>query len=46
MTAISKNAYIDKLPEIVKEYNITNHKNIKTKPVNVKVNAYVDFYRI
>ena len=43
MTSISKNAYIDKLDAIVKEYNNTYHKSIKMKPVDVKDNTYIDF---
>ena len=36
MTWILKNVYIDKLDDIVKEYNNTNHTSIKMKPVDVK----------
>ena len=43
MTAISKNVYIDKLDDIVNEYNNTYHRTIKMKPVNVKDNTYIDF---
>ena len=43
MTAISKNVYIDKLDDIVDEYNNTYHKTINMKPVDVKGNAYIDF---
>ena len=43
MTSISKNAYIDKLDDIVKEYNNTYHTSIKIKPVDVKYNTYIDF---
>ena len=42
MTAISKNVYIDKLDDIVDEYNNTYHRIIKMKPVDVKDNTYVD----
>ena len=38
MTSISKNEYIDKLDDIVNEYNNTYHRKIKMKPVNVKDN--------
>ena len=31
MTSVSKNAYIDKLDDIVKKYNNTNHSTIKMK---------------
>ena len=43
MTAISKNVYIDKLDNIVNEYNNTYHRTIKMKPVDVKDNTYTDF---
>ena len=43
MTEISKNVYIDKLDDIVREYNNTYHTSIKTKPVDVKDNTYIDF---
>ena len=43
MTAISKNVYIDKLDDIVNEYNNTSHRTIKMKPVDVKDNTYIDF---
>ena len=43
MTSISKNAYIDKLDDIVNQYNNTYHRTIKIKPVDVKDNAYIKF---
>ena len=43
MTTISKNVYIDKLDDIVNEYNNTYHRTSKMKPVDVKDNAYIDF---
>ena len=43
MTAISKNVDIDKLDDIVKEYNNKYNTSIKMKPVNVKDNTYIDF---
>ena len=43
MTAISKNVYIDKLNDIVNEYNNTYHRTIRMKPVDVKDNRYIDF---
>ena len=43
MTAISKNVYIDKLDDIVKEYNNKYHTSIKMKPVDVMDNTYIDF---
>ena len=41
-TSISKNVYIDKLGDIVNEWNNTYHSTIKMKPVNVKSNTYFD----
>ena len=35
--------YIDKLYDIVKEYNNEYHTSIKMKPVDVKDNTYIDF---
>ena len=35
MTSVSKNAYIDKLDDIVNRYNKTCHITIKEKPVDV-----------
>ena len=43
MTIISKNMYIGKLDDIVKEYNNTYHKTIKMKPINIKDNTYINF---
>ena len=42
MTSISKKVYVDKLDDIVNEYNNTYHRTIKMKPVNVKDNTYID----
>ena len=42
MTAISKNVYINKLDDIVNEYNNTYHRTIKMKPIDVKDNTYID----
>ena len=42
MTSISKNVYIEKLDDIVNEYNNTHHRAIKMKPVDVKNNTYID----
>ena len=38
-----KNVYIDKLDDIVNEYNNTYHRTIKMKPVDVTDNTYIDF---
>ena len=44
MTSISKiYIYIDKLDDIVDEYNNTYHRSIKMKPVDVKDNTYINF---
>ena len=43
MTSISKIVYIDELDDIVSEYNNTDHRTIKMKPVDVKDNTYIDF---
>ena len=42
MTSISKNVYIDKLDDIVDEYNNAYHTTIKMKPINVKDNTYIN----
>ena len=42
MTSISKNVYIDKLDDIVDEYNNTHHTTIKMKPIDVKDNTYIN----
>ena len=42
MTSVSKNVYINKLDDIVNEYNNTYHRTIKMKPVDVKDNTYID----
>ena len=39
MTSLSKNVYIDKLHEIVNEYNNKYHRKIETKPVDIKDNT-------
>ena len=44
MTSISKNVYIDKLDDIVDEYNNTYHTTIKMKPIDVKDNIYIYIY--
>ena len=38
-----KNVYIDKIDDIVSEYNNTYHRTTKMKPVDVKDNTYIDF---
>ena len=41
-TSVSKNIYIDKLDDIVNQYNNTYHSKIKMKSVDVKSNTYID----
>ena len=41
MTSISKNVYINKLDDVVDEYN-TYHTTIKMKPIDVKDNTYIN----
>ena len=43
MNSISKNVYINKLGDIVKEYNNKYHTSIKMKPIDVKDNRYINF---
>ena len=43
ITSVSKNVYINKLYDIVGEYNNTYHRTIKIKPADVKDNTYIDF---
>ena len=38
-----KKVYIDKLDDIVNEFNNTYHRAIKMKPVDVNDNTYIDF---
>ena len=40
--SISKNVHINKLHDIVNEYNNTYHKTIKMKPIDVKNNTYIN----
>ena len=42
MLSVSKNVYIDKLDNIVGEYNNTYYRKIKVKPVDVKDIIYID----
>ena len=42
MTSISKNVYIDKLDDIMNEYNNAYHRTIKIKPIDVKDNTYIN----
>ena len=42
MTSISKHVYINKLDDIVDEYNNTYHSRIKMKPIDVIGNTYIN----
>ena len=42
MTSISKNVYLNKLDDIVDEYNNTYHTTTKMKPIDVKDNTYIN----
>ena len=42
MTSISKNVYIDKLDDMVNEYNNIYHRTIQMKPIEVKRYTYID----
>ena len=42
MTSVSKDVYIDKIGDIVNEYNNTYHRTIKMKPIDVKDNRYIN----
>ena len=42
MTSIWRNVYINRLDDIVNEYNKKYHRTIKMKPVDVKNNTYID----
>ena len=42
MTSISKNVHIDKLDDIVNEYNNAYNTKIKMKPIDIKDNTYIN----
>ena len=42
MTSTLKNAYIDKLDNIVNKYDNSYNSTIKMKPVDVKWNTYIN----
>ena len=42
MTSILKNVFIDKLDDIVNQYNNTYHRTIRMKPVDVKDNTCIN----
>ena len=43
MTSVSKNVDIDKLDDVVNEYNNTKHRTIKMKSIDVTDNTCIDF---
>ena len=43
VTSISQNLDIDKLADIINEYNNTYHTAVKVNPVDVKSSTYIDF---
>ena len=43
MTATSKNVYFYVLDDIVDEYNITYHKTIKMKPIDVGDDSFAEY---
>ena len=45
ITAVSKNKYIDKLDDIVNEYNNAYHSKIKINLIEVKDKTYFDFIK-
>ena len=42
MISISKNVYINKLDDIVNEYDNAYHTRIKMKPIDIKNNTYIN----
>ena len=46
ITSVSKNTQIDKLDDIVNEYNNTYHSKIKLKTVDGKANTYIDSSKV
>ena len=43
LASISKNAFIDKLEDMINNYNNKYHRTIKVKPVYVKWKTYFNF---
>ena len=43
MASISNNVHMDKLAEIVNEYNNAYHSTIKMNPADVNLSKYIDF---
>ena len=46
ITSVSKNTQIDKVDDIVNEYNNTYHSKIKLKTVDGKANIYIDSNKV
>ena len=46
ITSVSKNTQIDKVDDIVNEYNNTYHSKIKLKTVDGKANIYIDSSKV
>ena len=42
MTSVSKNVYVNKLDDIVNEYNNTYHTTSKMKPIDIKDSSYIN----
>ena len=42
MTSVSKNVHVNKLDNILNEYNNTYHRTVEKKPVDVKGNTYIN----
>ena len=43
LTSVSQNLYVDKLDDIVNEFNNMYHSTVRIKPVDVKSNSYSGF---
>ena len=43
MTSVSQNLYVDKLDDIVNEFNNRYHSTIRIKPADVKSNSFSGF---
>ena len=43
MISLSKNVYINKLDNIVNNYNNSHHSTIEMKSVDVKSSTFIDF---
>ena len=46
MASISKNVYIDKLDDIVNEYNNAYHRKLKMKLIDTKDNTHIDSIKV